>query len=1520
MPDNFNSAYLASRRERQRPEMDAMLTELDQMAQADAAPQPAPAAPAPAPKKDSPGVVGEGFKAVAGGVTDAVRNTWNLVDDAATWLDNNFLDLRVGSSSFGQAGGATKPHQESLQIPSMVSPNQTTGGRVARSLTQFVVPFLGATKALRYAAPVMGRAGATIEGSAAVRGATAGAATDMAAFDPNDKRLSNLILDMTDNNPAIAKPVFEYLAADPSDSHMEGRFKNTLEGLGLGMAVEGVFKGFKAVRSHYNSKGQNPAEAIQKAADEARAEELKAPELVGPKQPTLAEQIELLTGVNNPGSRSKWDRRLDANAAFKGEADNGLSASADYGKLSADEAGQKSPEEFMQGGRELALEDPNAIPFSKPAEAPVDIPIGDQFKLVEESIKKGDAHRVMFDPQEGSIILTKDAPSPTQIDLDTRVKVLLDKPTTERTAEDLITLRAYRQLQETAFPGIIKPGEATPAGKPLAVDASSGTGKAAFTDAERAAMRETPAKAPAEPAAASKGADEGVAPVVGDTVFYGAGKGSGELVKLLKNGRAMIRDDASGALKTVTLDEADPLLEAVVANSRSISSALGQQQGGYVTPSMLANLVAAQAGGAAGFMSADDDASMAEKLSMAGVGLLAGLGVKVGAAKVLTSGERALIETPHPDVVSLARKEVANIAPFAATAKKVPVIHASKVAKLVEAAKSGDFESLARAAKESDFNFSRIDTQEDVKETIDAFSSVFEKETSLAKHGVQTDAQLKALAGELGAGVDSLKTLYQNTENLGARILAHRALLTASAEKVTSLSRMALSGDGDAILSLRKQVALHASIQAEMKGVQTEVARALAQFRITSTSIDLAVNERNQLIDAMGGHAANIRFAQQLADITDPAKLNAVIRKGVMARNGDALYEAWVNGLLSSPVTHAVNAVGNSLVAIGSIAERGTAAMIGKVLRTGPEGVRTGEVKAQLFGMAEGLLDAVRITKEGLDAAKRAAGEAVQGNFGEADRIIRDNSAEFGNGWKAFATDMPVIDNAAYATREFDKQTPAISVAALEHLGIDPHGFTGRFADGLGALIRTPGRLLTTSDEIFKTIHIRGATKAQAYRMAVSEGREGDDLFRRVAELVEDPTPELRALSLKAAREGTFTAPLGESGAALQNYIQKTPGARYIMPFVRTPTNIIKYVGTRTPLLNLMADSVRAEFAAGGARRDMMLAKTTMGAALYSVGAYLAAQGLIVGGGERDHTAEKLSGAIPYSVKIGDTYYAFNRADPFGMFLGLAADMADISGHLDDTEADELAAAAVLSLSRNLASKSYLSGVTNLVEAISSPERKFDKAIEGFIASWVPAVVNQVRKEVDPEVKEVWSVMDAVKARIPGFSSDVPPQVNVFGEDVKLRGGLGPDMVSPFMTSEASTDPAATEIARLNLDLRIPPKTIGGSNGAPGVDLDHKQYYRLLKLSGNEAKINGKGFRDAVSELIQSERYKALPEDPSNTLYPEAKERTIKLLHEAYKKQATGLLLQEDADLRSKFVQNKQNSANALKGAPILPF
>lgn len=162
-------------------------------------------------------------------------------------IAGGFLDAqREISKSLGDLGlipEGIKPLAQ--QIPEGIGDSDTTTGGAIRSVVQFLTPFvasgsLGAMQRLSQ----MGTAGKIAAPMA--RGAIA----DFAAFDPAQERLSDLV----EKVPALANPITEYLQSDPTDSGAEGRFKQAVEGAGLGVAADVLSKGVRALRGVWLAK------------------------------------------------------------------------------------------------------------------------------------------------------------------------------------------------------------------------------------------------------------------------------------------------------------------------------------------------------------------------------------------------------------------------------------------------------------------------------------------------------------------------------------------------------------------------------------------------------------------------------------------------------------------------------------------------------------------------------------------------------------------------------------------------------------------------------------------------------------------------------------------------------------------------------------------------------------------------------------------------------------------------------------------------------------------------------------------------------------------------------------------------------------------------------------------------------------------------------------------------------------------------------------------------------------------
>ena len=435
---------------------------------------------------------------------------------------------------------------------------------------------------------------------------------------------------------------------------------------------------------------------------------------------------------------------------------------------------------------------------------------------------------------------------------------------------------------------------------------------------------------------------------------------------------------------------------------------------------------------------------------------------------------------------------------------------------------------------------------------------------------------------------------------------------------------------------------------------------------------------------------------------------------------------------------------------------------------------------------------------------------------------------------------------------------------------LDLTGVPGRAADFIGEAVRLPGRFLMAGDELFKAIGYRMELNAQAFRTAKGEGLEGDALAARITNIINNPPENIHLASVDASRYQTFTQELGDVGQSIQGGLKKmddwtmaefnVPSARLVVPFLRTPMNIVKWVGERTPLA-LANSNIRNEIKAGGARRDMALAKVATGSLAMAAAADYTMSGDISGAGPTNPAMRnqlRLTGWQPYSIKVNDTYYTYSRLDPVGAFIGLAADAAEIMGQTDDADTLDLVMAATTAVAQNMTSKTYLSGVSEFFDAMSSvstdPEGKNTKMkryFERLAGSVVPAGVAQIERTMSPEMSAANGVIEKIKSRLPGYSDDLPPRRNIFGEPIVLGGGLGPDIMSPIYTSEVKDDPIADEIVAQSPSIRMPLKNISG------VELDTFQYddYILLYSGKGNQYVNDVPLKSALRDVFNSDLY-----------------------------------------------------------------
>ena len=768
--------------------------------------------------------------------------------------------------------------------------------------------------------------------------------------------------------------------------------------------------------------------------------------------------------------------------------------------------------------------------------------------------------------------------------------------------------------------------------------------------------------------------------------------------------------------------------------------------------------------------------------------------------------------------------------------------------------KAGRKGAKKEAAK--NINLSRIETTDDIKELIDAVGEADAVNINAARREEIANVDLPRLADDLNMTVDELMARRQGEAFNAEQILASRKILVASGENLVRLGKEARGGDEQALAIFKRAMSQHQAIQQQVAGMTAEAGRALQSFNVIAASSREQERLIKEALEAAGGADQVKATADMISQLDDVSKLNKFVDEAGKATNFDMFYTVWINALLSSPPTHIVNIVSNAATAILSVGERKVASLLG-------ESIPPGESTAQLKGMVEGAKDGVRLA------------------------------------WHTFKTNEPfdVMDKLEVIERK------PISAKNLEL-----SGNAGRYADFVGNLVTSPGRLLSTADTFFKSVGYRMELHAQAYRTAFGEGLEGKALQERVAGIIHSPPENIKLAAVDASRYQTFTnalddtkigtvGELGKFGESLRRGKKIGPYARVIIPFVRTPTNIASYALERTPLA-FASRSVREDIAAGGARRDLALGKIAVGSTIMAISSDMAMQGQITGNGPVNPQMKstlRMSGWQPYSIKVGDTYYAYNRLDPLGALLGIAADTTEIIGQVDEAEADELGVALVLSVVQNMASKTYMSGLFEAINAISEssvdPEAdnyKLARYFQRLGGSLVPSGIAAIERQVDPTVRAANGYLETIKARIPGYSDDLPPRRNIFGQPIVLQGGIGPDIMSPVYTSKVVKDSVIDEIVMQEVPLSMPKRVINDNELSP------QQYDRLILLtSGQDLRaFRNVDLKSRFSQVFSTSGY--------NRLSADQKQERIKEVLRDYKEAAKDQLMQEYPELQLK--------------------
>ncbi len=731
-----------------------------------------------------------------------------------------------------------------------------------------------------------------------------------------------------------------------------------------------------------------------------------------------------------------------------------------------------------------------------------------------------------------------------------------------------------------------------------------------------------------------------------------------------------------------------------------------------------------------------------------------------------------------------------------------------------------------------------------------------------------------------------------NAETILAEVLA--AISLTKETQGAWLKAFAITEPVEKEAALRRamqMMSVEAELYARTSAAGSEAGRTLYVLSQSQKMAGVDLGARGDQLRSLFGAATadEIEYVgQQYMTLRNPAARETFVKQGLTAKSMDVMAEVYVNSLLTNPVTHVVNVLGNASFMATRVLETTMAGAIGRVrsaITGNTDRVYIREAFAEIEGIRDGFMDSLvvagktLVTEEASDIASKIE--------------LRNRRAIGTSGDPAVIYDE--FRNGNYAAG-------AVNV--------------------IGVAARMPGRFLLAEDEFFKGVGYRmflhkeaKLQSIRAYDQAIEAGKTVDEALAVAStakqRVLTDPPLDVVKSAREAAKEMTFQKDLGDGFLGAANEALSHPAAKLFVPFFKTPTNIAKAIGERTPLALLSRD-IQAAIMRGGRDADVAMARIATGSmvmgsfATWAMGTETDGEILIHGAGPSEPTARQAwlrKGFLPYSISVKQddgTYRSitYSRFDPVSGLLGIAADYAYYSQYENDTgQLDALAFAATMSVTNYMMEQPLLQGVNEIAAAFVIPNRKErtekilkimgEKAGAGALA-FMPgtsAGSAAVTRYLDPTQRNTmvpaqgmfgedvtqlpammqgfYEALQKAKAANPYFNASLPPKLNEWGEVMTVGSGEAWEFVSPVRIKNSVYQPVDDEILRLGKGFAPTPKKISG------VDLNADQFNRMITLTnqidemgrrpGDKGYDEGSTLLPMLMRVIKDPGYKRLP-------------------------------------------------------------
>jgi hypothetical protein len=226
-----------------------------------------------------------------------------------------------------------------------------------------------------------------------------------------------------------------------------------------------------------------------------------------------------------------------------------------------------------------------------------------------------------------------------------------------------------------------------------------------------------------------------------------------------------------------------------------------------------------------------------------------------------------------------------------------------------------------------------------------------------------------------------------------------------------------------------------------------------------------------------------------------------------------------------------------------------------------------------------------------------------------------------------------------------------------------------------------------------------------------------------------------------------------------------------------------------------------------------------------------------------------------------------------------------------DRKIKDLTLDVVGGITKNIASKTFLEGISGVLQAIHDPGRYGGSFINSFAGLVVPSFIAAPARSQDPNMRVVTNFGEAVQNRLPSMGQDfarenLPAQSMIYGGE-RPNPSYGLAAFTGIQTAPAIQNEIQKEATRIKVDYNLPSKSL------KGVELEGRDQANYQALSSQYADM-------ILPSVVSSPGYQSAPDSLKKVIFEKAMQKA--------RAAATNILFGEkmkDPEFQRQYIHNK---------------